>query len=375
MPDSWPASPEDTHVIVGLSGGVDSAVTALLLQQQGYRVTALFMKNWEGDDDDEYCSAEADLADAGAICEMLDIPLETANFANEYWRDVFTHFLDEHLAGRTPNPDILCNREIKFKAFLQLAEQLGGDYMATGHYAGISHQGGEYHLTMAADQNKDQTYFLYMLGQPQLAKALFPLSDLSKPEIRRIANEHQLPVADKKDSTGICFIGERPFKEFIGEHLPDQPGDIVDTDGNHLGRHNGLMYYTIGQRQGLGIGGSRHHSEEPWFVAQKLIASNQLIVVQGHDHPRLFADGLTAIEPHWIAGHPPASEFECLARCRHRQPLESCRVTVGNHGTLEVMFDQPQRALTPGQSVVFYRSNDCIGGAVIDIVGSNSKQD
>lgn len=372
MPDSRPASPEDTHVIVGLSGGVDSAVTALLLKQQGYRVTALFMKNWEGDDDDEYCSAEADLADAGAICEMLDIPLETANFANEYWRDVFTHFLDEHLAGRTPNPDILCNREIKFKAFLQLAEQLGGDYMATGHYAGISHQGGEYQLTMAADQNKDQTYFLYMLGQPQLAKALFPLSDLSKPEIRRIANEHQLPVADKKDSTGICFIGERPFKEFLGEHLPDQPGDIVDTDGNHLGRHNGLMYYTIGQRQGLGIGGSRHHSEEPWFVAQKLIDSNQLIVVQGHDHPRLFADRLTAIEPHWVAGQPPTSEFECLARCRHRQPLESCRVTVGNNGTLEVMFDQPQRALTPGQSVVFYRGNDCIGGAVIDRVGSAS---
>lgn len=368
MAESSPALPADTHVVVGLSGGVDSAVAALLLKQQGYRVTALFMKNWEGDDDDPYCSAVADLADASAVAQQLDIPLETANFAGEYWRNVFVHFLDEHLAGRTPNPDILCNREIKFKAFLQLAQQLGGDYMATGHYAGISRAGGNFQLTMAADHNKDQTYFLYMLGQAQLAKALFPLNRLDKPEIRRIAAEQGLPVANKKDSTGICFIGERPFKEFLSEYLPDQPGEIVDDEGRRLGQHNGLMYYTIGQRQGLGIGGSRDHPESPWFVASKQIADNQLVVVQGHDHPRLFAQRLTAIEPHWVAGHPPATEFTCLARSRHRQALETCRVTVGNDESVEVVFDRPQRALTPGQSVVFYQDNYCLGGAVIDHV-------
>ncbi|MEL0081628.1 MAG: tRNA 2-thiouridine(34) synthase MnmA [Gammaproteobacteria bacterium] len=366
MPEQSAVDKANTHVIVGLSGGVDSAVAALLLKQQGYRVTALFMKNWEGDDEDQYCSAEADLADAASISEQLDIPLETANFAQEYWRNVFRHFLDEHLAGRTPNPDVLCNREIKFKAFLELAEQLGGDYIATGHYAGIEHNQGEYQLTMAADHNKDQTYFLYMLGQQQLAKSLFPLSQLDKTEIRRIAADNQLPVADKKDSTGICFIGERPFKAFLSEYLPDQPGDIVDLDGNPVGRHNGLMYYTIGQRQGLGIGGSKHHSEEPWYVAGKQIASNQLLVVQGHDHPRLFADRLTAIEPHWVSGSPPAEEFDCLARCRHRQALQPCRVTVSDPDNLQVQFDRPQRALTPGQSVVFYQHDHCLGGAVID---------
>ncbi len=361
---------EDTHVIVGLSGGVDSAVAALLLKQQGYRVTALFMKNWEGEDDDPYCSATADLADAGAVCEQLDIPLETANFANEYWRDVFVHFLDEHLAGRTPNPDILCNREIKFKAFLELAQQLGGDYIATGHYAGITCQSDQYQLTMAADQNKDQTYFLYMLGQPQLSRSLFPLRQLDKPQIRRIAAEQGLPGADKKDSTGICFIGERPFRGFLAEHLPDQPGSIVDTEGNCLGQHNGLMYYTIGQRQGLGIGGSIDHGEAPWFVAGKELTTDELMVVQGHDHPRLFADHLTAIEPHWVAGAPPATEFTCLARSRHRQPLAPCRVQVIDENSLAVDFDQPQRALTPGQSVVFYHDNCCLGGAVIDQVES-----
>jgi tRNA-specific 2-thiouridylase len=365
LPDSWPASPEDTHVIVGLSGGVDSAVTALLLQQQGYRVTALFMKNWEGDDDDEYCSAEADLADAGAICEMLDIPLETANFANEYWRDVFTHFLDEHLAGRTPNPDILCNREIKFKAFLQLAEQLGGDYMATGHYAGISHQGGEYHLTMAADQNKDQTYFLYMLGQPQLAKALFPLSDLSKPEIRRIANEHQLPVADKKDSTGICFIGERKFKDFLKQYLPAQPGDIETPDGQKIGRHQGLMYHTIGQRQGLGIGGLSEFGDEPWYVAEKDLSRNVLVAVQGKHHPLLFSRGLVSGPIDWVAGEAPARRFRCKAKTRYRQPDQDCQVLLIDGG-VRVDFDDAQRAVTPGQSVVFYDGEVCLGGGVIE---------
>ncbi|RLA12216.1 MAG: tRNA 2-thiouridine(34) synthase MnmA [Gammaproteobacteria bacterium] len=372
LPDFPSASPQDSHVIVGLSGGVDSAVAALLLKQQGYQVTGLFMKNWEGDDDDEYCSAEADLADASAVAEQLEIPLQTANFAGEYWRDVFVHFLDEHLAGRTPNPDILCNREIKFKAFLQLAEQLGGDYIATGHYAGTTRDTDGYKLTMAADRNKDQTYFLYMLGQPQLARSLFPLSQLDKPEIRRIAAEHKLPIADKKDSTGICFIGERPFREFLSEHLPDQPGDIVDTNGNRLGQHNGLMYYTIGQRQGLGIGGRRDHDEAPWFVAEKQIASNKLLAVQGHDHPLLLADRLTAIEPHWVAGKPPESSFTCLARSRHRQALETCQVSVVNEHAVAVVFDRPQRALTPGQSVVFYQDNCCLGGAVIDQVGTST---
>ena len=364
--------PGSAHVAVGLSGGVDSAVTAWLLQQQGYRVTALFMKNWEGDDSDEYCSAEADLADATAVCEKLGIPLETANFSHEYWRDVFSHFLDEHIAGRTPNPDILCNREIKFKALLEHVQRLGADYLATGHYAGIRQQEDQFLLTMAADRNKDQTYFLYMLDQSQLRRAMFPLHSLTKPQIRQIAHDQKLPVADKKDSTGICFIGERPFREFLSEYLPDQPGDIVDLEGKVLARHNGLMYYTIGQRQGLGIGGSKNHGDAPWYVTEKLIASNQLVVVQGHDHPKLFAAQLSAIEPHWVSGEPPDLEFACMARSRHRQPLQKCHIKIETNGELSVTFPQPQRALTPGQSVVFYQQDICLGGAVIaDVIQQN----
>lgn len=364
-----PDANKPLKIIVGISGGVDSAVAALLLKQQGHQVTGLFMKNWEGDDDDQYCSAAEDLADAEAVCQKLDIPLETANFAGEYWRDVFSHFLDEHLAGRTPNPDILCNREIKFKAFLQLAEQLGADCIATGHYAGIRQQGSLFQLSMASDHNKDQTYFLYMLDQQQLSKAMMPLCGLEKPAIRQLAADHGLPVADKKDSTGICFIGERPFKAFLQEYLPDQPGDIVDTDGTCIGRHSGLMYYTIGQRQGLGIGGSKNHSEAPWFVADKQISSNRLLVVQGNDHPLLYDDRLVGIDSHWIAGEPPAQQFNCLARNRHRQPLQACQVTLSKDQQVEVLFETPQRALTPGQSVVFYLDDICLGGAIIDQVG------
>jgi len=363
-------------VIVGMSGGVDSSVSALLLKQQGYRVEGLFMKNWDEDDGTEYCTAKTDLADAERVCEKIGIKLHTANFAAEYWDNVFEHFLEEYKAGRTPNPDILCNREIKFKVFLEYAKILGGDYIATGHYVRRADRDGHTYLLKGLDPNKDQSYFLHAVGEAEFAKSLFPVGDIEKPEVRRIAEEHGLVTHNKKDSTGICFIGERRFKDFLQQYLPAQPGEIQTPDGNVIGQHSGLMYHTIGQRQGLGIGGVKGANEEPWFVAQKDLARNVLVVVQGTDHPLLFTNHLIAQQAHWINGLPTAgtlnpqetssSSFRCTAKNRYRQEDQACRVTVLADGTLDVLFDAPQRAITPGQSVVFYQGDICLGGAVIE---------
>ena len=352
------------EVIVGLSGGVDSSVAALRLLEDGYRVRALFMKNWEEDDREEYCSAAEDLADARQVAERLGVELLTVNFSGEYWDRVFEYFLAEYRAGRTPNPDVLCNREIKFKAFLDYALELGADYIATGHYAGTRHNDGEVQLIRASDENKDQTYFLYMLGQRALRHALFPLRDLSKPEVRAIAQRAGFANFRKKDSTGICFIGERRFRDFLAQYLPANPGSIETLDGEVLGEHQGLMYYTIGQRQGLGIGGKAAHEDRPWFVVDKDLQRNVLLVTQGHDHPALMKQTLTAEQLHWVAGAAPGEDFHCSARCRHRQPLQECSVRIVGD-TAQVNFMQAQRALTPGQSVVFYRDEVCLGGGII----------
>jgi tRNA-specific 2-thiouridylase len=363
--------PDKGRVIVGLSGGVDSSVAALLLQQEGYQVEGLFMKNWEEDDSADYCSAEEDLADAQAVADCLKIPLHTVNFSAEYWDRVFAYFLTEYGAGRTPNPDVLCNREIKFKAFLDHAiDHLQASTIATGHYAAVVKDEAGYHLQRALDENKDQTYFLYMLGQRPLSHSLFPLAQLSKNRVREIAQKAGFPNHKKKDSTGICFIGERKFRDFLKQFLPAQPGDIVDSQGNPLGSHQGLIYYTLGQRQGLGIGGRRDSDEAPWFVAAKDIRRNRLIAVQGHDHPMLMCHQLTASQMHWVAGHPPPDPLPCLARIRHRQPLQSCRINAGADQRFQVKFESPQRAATPGQSIVFYHSNRCLGGGIIEETGT-----
>ena len=351
-------------VIVGLSGGVDSSVAALRLLEQGWDVEGLFMKNWEEDDTPEYCSATEDLADAEQVAHKLGIKLHTVNFATEYWDNVFEYFLGEYRAGRTPNPDVLCNREIKFKAFLDFALHLGADHIATGHYAGVRQCGDSYQLVTAADANKDQTYFLYMLGQQALQHAVFPLQPLPKPEVRKLAEKAGFANFRKKDSTGICFIGERRFRDFLAQYLPANPGRIVSLDGEDLGEHQGLMYYTIGQRQGLGIGGKAEHSDQPWFVVSKDLENNRLLVTQGHDHPALMCDRLSAEQLHWVAGHAPGEAFACKARCRHRQPLQDCHVQIDGERA-EVIFEQPQRALTPGQSVVFYLDDSCLGGGII----------
>ena len=350
-------------VILGLSGGVDSAVAALLLKEQGWQVEALFMKNWEEDDDAEYCSAAEDLADARAVADRLGIPLHTMNFSAEYWDRVFSHFLAEYQAGRTPNPDVLCNREIKFKAFLDHALDMGADYIATGHYARLARD-DRCHLLQAEDENKDQTYFLYMLGQHALGHSLFPLGDYNKPRVREMARQAGFANYRKKDSTGICFIGERRFRDFLANYLPASPGEIRTPEGQLIGEHQGLMYYTIGQRQGLGIGGVKGSSEAPWFVAAKDLENNVLIAVQGHDHPLLFSSRLEAEQLHWTAGQAPDSPLRCQARCRHRQPLQDCEAHI--HGDeMTVVFDQPQRAITPGQSVVLYQGQECLGGGII----------
>lgn len=353
-------------IIVGMSGGVDSSVTALLLQQQGYRVEGLFMKNWEEDDTEAYCSASVDLEDATAVADRLGIKLHTINFSGEYWDNVFEYFLAEYRAGRTPNPDVLCNREIKFKAFLDYALHLGADRIATGHYAGIEHQGGQWQMVRARDENKDQTYFLYMLGQFQLAHSLFPLGDLEKSAVRKIAEEADLPNHRKKDSTGICFIGERKFRDFLSRFLPANPGPMVTPEGDTIGEHHGLMYYTLGQRKGLGIGGRAENEGEPWFVVEKDLPHNRLIVAQGHDHPLLLKSGLIAGQLHWVAGIPPGMPLECRARIRHRQPLQSCRVLPQQADRIAVHFDTPQRAVTPGQSIVLYSDRICLGGGIIE---------
>ncbi|MDR9497802.1 MAG: tRNA 2-thiouridine(34) synthase MnmA [Hydrogenovibrio sp.] len=367
LANATPADPAVTKVIVGLSGGVDSSVAALLLKQQGYQVEGLFMKNWEGDDTEDYCPAAEDLKDVLAICETLDIPLHVENFSREYWDRVFAHFLKEYEAGRTPNPDILCNKEVKFKAFLNHALSLGADFIATGHYA-IRHRDadGQFHLFQGLDQNKDQSYFLYTLGQAQLAKSLFPLGELPKPRVREIAAEAGLITHNKKDSTGICFIGERNFRDFLQQYLPAQPGEIVSPEGEHLGQHQGLMYYTFGQRKGLGIGGGHGEGNLPWFAADKDLEKNRLIAVQGDDHPLLNHRYLTAVQTDWVSGQPPQTDQPLEAKIRYRQPQQPCRIIEQKADRLLVEFDAPQTAITPGQSIVFYQGNDCLGGAIID---------
>ncbi|CAQ83829.1 MULTISPECIES: tRNA 2-thiouridine(34) synthase MnmA [Photorhabdus] len=354
-------------VIVGMSGGVDSSVSAYLLQQQGYQVAGLFMKNWEEDDNEEYCSAATDLADAQSVCDKLDIELHTVNFAAEYWDNVFEHFLSEYKAGRTPNPDILCNKEIKFKAFLEFAaEDLGADYIATGHYVRRKDINGKSQLLRGLDNNKDQSYFLYTLNHQQIAQSLFPVGELEKPEVRRIAEKIGLVTAKKKDSTGICFIGERKFRDFLGRYLPAKPGPIVTVDGKNLGEHQGLMYHTLGQRKGLGIGGTKDGNEEPWYVIDKDIQNNILIVAQGHEHPSLMSTGLIAQQLHWVDKQPLTEEIHCVVKTRYRQQDIPCTVTPINEDKIKVRFANPVAAVTPGQSAVFYQGEICLGGGVIE---------
>ncbi|WP_053981225.1 tRNA 2-thiouridine(34) synthase MnmA [Marinagarivorans algicola] len=364
-------SRSNTKVIVGMSGGVDSSVSALLLQQQGFDVEGLFMKNWDEDDGTEYCTAKEDLVDAQAVCDKLGITLHTANFAAEYWDNVFEYFLTEYKAGRTPNPDILCNREIKFKVFLQYAEALGANHIATGHYAKTHTVGGHTQLLKGLDPNKDQSYFLHAVAGQEFAKTLFPIGDIEKPLVRALAEQHGLITHNKKDSTGICFIGERRFKDFLAQYLPAQPGAIVTEDGRVIGEHQGLMYHTIGQRQGLGIGGVAGAPEEPWYVAVKDLDNNQLVVVQGKYHPLLMADTLYTEQCHWInpletvGGIDLIQGLRCHAKTRYRQPDQACTITQHNQG-LKVVFDEPQRAITPGQYAVFYLQDHCLGGAIIN---------
>ena len=360
------------RVIVGLSGGVDSAVAALLLCEQGYAVEGLFMDNWE-DDDQGYCSAAADFQDARQVCERLHIPLHQVNFTAEYRERVFRHFLDEYAAGRTPNPDVLCNTEIKFKAFLDYALRLGADCIATGHYARTAKFAHGVKLLRSADPGKDQSYFLHAVPQPALAQALFPVGHMHKREVRARARAAGFANHDKQDSTGICFIGERKFNEFLAKYLPAQPGNIENPDGRLLGSHRGLMHYTLGQRQGIGVGGRRDADEHPWYVAAKDLKRNVLMVVQGHDHPLLQQHTLTATNLHWISGTEPAMIFTCTAKSRYRQVDQTCEVTIESQHRCQVTFAQPQRALTPGQYVVFYHGEECLGGGVIDSVAQNAK--
>jgi tRNA-specific 2-thiouridylase len=359
------AESRKNKIIVGISGGVDSSVSALLLKQQGYDVHAVFMKNWEADDKDGYCPAEQDFSDAKEVCKTLGIDIEGVNFSDQYWDRVFSYFLEEYGAGRTPNPDILCNKEIKFRAFLDFAMSMGADKIATGHYVRTEQRDGEHFLLRGRDTAKDQSYFLYTLKQEQLARSIFPVGALTKSEVRQLAEKNRLITHNKKDSTGICFIGERDFKTFLQRFLPAQPGDIVTPEGDRVGRHDGLMYYTRGQRQGLGIGGLANYSEEPWYVADKNLEENKLIVVQGHDHSLLQGHWLEAIKLEWVAPHPPDLPLTCTAKTRYRQTDSVCHLTAINDNTLRVEFDEPQWSITPGQSVVFYQGEVCLGGGVI----------
>jgi len=351
--------------MVGLSGGVDSAVAAALLLEQGYRTEALFMKNWDEDDEDAYCPAEQDLADARAVAECLGITLHTISFSTEYWDRVFEYFLAEYRAGRTPNPDILCNQEIKFRAFPEYALELGADWIATGHYARIEGPPGRRRLLKGRDENKDQSYFLYRVDQQALGHVQFPLGELIKSDVRSMAEDLGFPNFAKKDSTGICFIGERKFTEFLQRYLPAQPGEIISTEGEPLGKHQGLMFHTIGQRQGLGIGGIHATSGDPWYVTRKNMDTNQLIVAQGNDHPALFKPALEARDLRWISEQAPAVPLHCHARIRYRQSDQACEITALQDDRVQVRFTEPQRAVTPGQAIVFYDGEQCLGGGTI----------
>ena len=348
-----------------MSGGVDSAVSAWLLKQQGYNVIALFMHNWEETDGDN-CTAEQDYEDVKRVSDRLGIPYYSVNFAKQYQERVFSYFLEEYKRGRTPNPDVLCNREIKFGPFLQYAKALGADFIATGHYCGIAHENGKHFLLKAKDQDKDQTYFLNQLSQEQLADVIFPLADVKKGEVRKIADELNLVNAKKKDSTGICFIGERNFRKFLQNYLPSQSGEIVDVDGNHVGEHIGLMYYTLGQRRGLGLGGTTDGCGR-WFVVDKDMANNRLVVSHG-DESVLMSNGLVASSVNWIPAAPAADKFHCNAKFRYRQPEQGVTVEILDGGSVKVTYDESQRAVTPGQFVVFYDETKCLGGGIIDEV-------
>ncbi len=349
------------HIVVGMSGGVDSSVAAWLLKQQGHRVTGLFMKNWDDDDRDDYCPAKQDLIDAVAVADRIGIDIDAVNFSTEYKARVFENFLAEYKAGRTPNPDVLCNAEIKFKAFLDHAINMGADLIATGHYAQTREIDGLVQLLKAEDGSKDQSYFLYRLNQKQLRKTLFPVGGLYKREVREIARREGLPVFAKKDSTGICFIGERPFREFLSRYLPESPGPIENVDGKQIGTHSGLMFYTLGQRQGIGVGGAG----EPWYVAGKDMARNRLIVVQGRDHPALLGDRIMAKDLNWISGRAPRCNWVYAAKSRYRQADAPCSIARLQPDFCEIEFAEPQWAVTPGQSVVVYESRVCLGGGII----------
>lgn len=360
---------EHKKIVVGLSGGVDSSVAALLLKQQGFDVEGLFMKNWVDFADESECTVEEDRKDALSVADRVGITFHEANFAMEYWDYVFKHFLEEYQAGRTPNPDILCNREIKFKAFLDHAMELGGYLIATGHYARVREHNGKFQLLKGLDNNKDQSYFLYTLGQAQLSRTLFPLGELPKTKVRDLAEKAGFINHDKKDSTGICFIGERHFREFLSRYIPAQPGEMRTPEGEKVGTHTGLMYYTLGQRQGLGIGGRKNGSGEPWFVAGKDMDNRVLYVVQG-DHEWLYSTQLSAEKLSWVSGEAPTLPYRASAKTRYRQPDQTCLIFQGDDGKVQVEFDKPQRAVTPGQSVVFYQDDICLGGGII--VGTNA---
>lgn len=360
---------KDTKVVVGISGGVDSSVAALLLKEEGYDVVGIFMKNWDDTDENGVCTAEVDYEDAVAVCNQIDIPYYSINFEKEYYDRVFTYFLDEYKKGRTPNPDIMCNKEIKFKAFLDFAKSLGADFVATGHYARVDRSADETVMLRGVDSNKDQTYFLSQLSQEQIKDVLFPVGELEKSQVREIAHKYKLATADKKDSTGICFIGERDFNEFLSNYLPAQAGNIVDTEGNILGRHEGLMFHTIGQRRGLGIGGEG----EAWFVCGKDLKKNELIVCQGKNNPLLFSNKLYASEFSTISDKEIPKEFSCTAKFRYRQADIKAHVKVLADGKIEVTYDRT-KAVTPGQAAVFYLGDVCLGSAIIDEVYNDDKK-